>query len=88
MQQKQATPEAIRLLTEVELQLMTIIWDLQKASVKEVVSQVSKDRNLAYTTVATVMKVLEQKGFLTCQKDSYAHIFSPLVSKSDYEKRV
>ena len=75
-----------RLLTEVELELMTIIWDLGKAAVKDVASHLPKDRNLAYTTVATVMKVLEQKGFLVCHKDSYAHVFSPLVEKHDYEK--
>lgn len=75
-----------RLLTEVELELMSVIWNLGKASVKDVLSSLAKERDLAYTSVATVMKILEQKGFLKCQKDSYAHIFYPLVLKSEYEK--
>lgn len=74
-----------RLLTEVELELMNIIWSLHKVTIKEVVSHLAKERSLAYTTVATVVKVLEQKGFLSCQKNSYAHVFVPLVSKADYE---
>ena len=74
-----------RLLTEVELELMNIIWELRKATIKEVVSHLPKKRNLAYTTVATVIKVLEQKGFLMCQKDSYAHVFTPSIAKSEYE---
>nr|UVT38005.1 hypothetical protein cemce18_00001 [uncultured bacterium] len=74
-----------RILTEVELELMTIIWSLEKVTIKEVVAQLSAERPLAYTTVATVIKVLEQKGFLQCQKNSYAHVFIPLVTKSDYE---
>ncbi|CDZ76583.1 Regulatory protein BlaI [Legionella massiliensis] len=74
-----------RILTEVELELMTIIWSLEKVTIKEVVAQLSAERPLAYTTVATVIKVLEQKGFLECQKSSYAHVFVPLVTKSDYE---
>lgn len=74
-----------RLLTEVELELMTIIWNLGKATVKEVVTHLTKDRNLAYTTVATVMKVLEQKGLLECKKETYAHLFIPVVSKVEYE---
>ena len=74
-----------RLLTEVELELMTAIWTLGKATVKEVVSALPETRQLAYTTVATVMKILEQKEFLKCQKDSYAHVFYPTISKSDYE---
>ncbi|MCW8409625.1 BlaI/MecI/CopY family transcriptional regulator [Legionella sp. PATHC035] len=74
-----------RLLTEVELELMNIIWSLNRVTIKEVVAHLSQERPLAYTTVATVVKVLEQKGFLECQKNSYAHVFVPIVTKSDYE---
>lgn len=74
-----------RLLTEVELELMNIIWDKTQATIKDVVSHLPDNRKLAYTTVATIVKVLEQKGFLACQKDSYAHVFVPLVSKVEYE---
>lgn len=76
--------EKNRLLTDLELELMTVIWELEKATVKEVLTHLPEDR--AYTTVATVMKILEQKGFLKCQKDNYAHSFHPLVSKETYEK--
>src|SRR5690349_15516218 len=82
---KKSPASAERLLTEVELELMNIVWNLRSATVKEVSAQLTKDRNLAYTTVATVMKILETKGFLTCQKSSHAHVFAPLVSKSQYE---
>ncbi|KTD45228.1 Penicillinase repressor [Legionella quinlivanii] len=82
------TPSTIaheRLLTEVELELMNIIWSLGTTTIKEVVSHLSKKRSLAYTTVATVFKVLEKKGFLNCQKSTHAHVFMPAVSKSEYE---
>ena len=85
MTNKQNTSPQDRLLTDVELELMHIIWSLNKATVKEVVSHLPKQRNLSYTTVSTVMKVLEQKKILVCQKESFAHVFLPLVSKSDYE---
>jgi predicted transcriptional regulator len=78
--------EADRLLTPVELELMSIIWSQGRTTVKEVVEALPKNRPLAYTSVATVMKVLEQKGFLRCEKHSWAHIFSPLVEKAAYEK--
>lgn len=86
MANKQIASTFDRLLTEVELELMNIIWSLQKVTVKDVLANLAKGRDLAYTTVATVMKVLEQKGFLICQKDSYAHTFSPHVSKAVYKK--
>ena len=75
-----------RLLTEVELELMTIIWNRGKTTVKEVADALPKSRPLAYTSVATVMKILEHKGYLRCEKHSYAHTFSPLVEKRAYEE--
>ncbi|MBA2649631.1 MAG: BlaI/MecI/CopY family transcriptional regulator [Legionella sp.] len=74
-----------RLLTGVELELMNIIWSLDEVTIKEVVSHLPQQRKLAYTTVATVLKVLEQKGFLECQKNSYVHIFVPKITKWNYE---
>ena len=74
-----------RLLTDVELELMTIIWALGAAAVKDVAAALPKSRRLAYTSVATVMKILEQKKFLRCEKASYAHVFTPIVSKDAYE---
>ena len=85
MGQKKERP-ADRLLTGVELELMTIIWSQGKTTVKEVVEALAKTRPLAYTSVATVMKILEQKGYLKCEKHSHAHTFSPLVEKAAYEK--
>jgi predicted transcriptional regulator len=75
-----------RLLTGVELELMTIIWNQGKTTVKEVVDALPKTRPLAYTSVATVMKILEQKGYLKCEKRSHAHTFAPLVGKAAYER--
>jgi predicted transcriptional regulator len=76
-----------RLLTDVELELMTIIWNLGRTTtVKEVAEALPKTRRLAYTSVATVMKILEHKGYLRCEKQSYAHTFSPLVEKRAYEE--
>ena len=85
MSPKKIEPNADRLLTDVELELMTEIWRLGRATVKEVATALAEKRQLAYTTVATVMKILEQKNFLRCQKDSYAHVFYPEVSKAEYE---
>jgi predicted transcriptional regulator len=73
-------------LTEVELQLMNVIWDLQDCTVKDVQKALPPDRDLAYTSVATVMKILEQKGALVSTKSDKAHTYKPLVSRSDYEK--
>ena len=75
-----------KLLTEVELELMTIIWDLPpEFTVKDVQSHLPKDRDLAYTSVATIMKILEQKGALKSSKKERSHLYSPQLSRSEYE---
>jgi predicted transcriptional regulator len=72
-------------LTEVELQLMNAIWTIGDCTVKEVQQEISKTRDLAYTSVATIMKILEQKGILKSMKTDKAHLYSSLISKSNYE---
>lgn len=80
---KKATIE--KPLTEVELELMNIIWDLGECTVRDVQTALSKERELAYTSIATIMKILEQKGALESRKDDRAHTYFPLISRSDYE---
>lgn len=72
-------------LTEVELELMTLIWDMGECTVKEVQNRLPKERDLAYTSVATMMKILEQKGVLGSRKSDRAHTYYPLVQRQDYE---
>jgi predicted transcriptional regulator len=74
-----------KLLTEVELELMNLIWDIGSCSVKDVQNALPEGRNLAYTSVATMMKILEKKGALTSEKQEKAHVYSPRVSRAEYE---
>lgn len=72
-------------LTEVELQLMNAIWKLGDCTVKEVQQEIAKTRELAYTSIATMMKILEQKGVVKSTKADKAHLYSAVVLKSEYE---
>lgn len=74
-------------LTEVELQLMNVIWSLNECTVKEVQTEISKERELAYTSVATMMKILESKGIIKSSKTDKAHMYASLISKENYEKQ-
>jgi predicted transcriptional regulator len=73
-----------RQLTELELELMQEIWTLGKCTVRDVRDAFRK--KLAYTTIATVMKVLEQKGFLSIQKHDKAHVYEPTLSREAYAR--
>lgn len=72
-------------LTKAEEQVMQILWDINEGIVKDVVDNFEKPKP-AYTTVATVFKVLENKGFVTKRKIGNTHLYKPLVSKEDYTK--
>lgn len=76
-----------KLLTETELELMNIIWKLEQATVAEVMAHLPKDRELAYTSVSTIMRILEQKGVLRARKEGRGHMYIPILQKSDYESK-
>lgn len=71
-------------LTEVELELMNAVWDLGTCTVKDVQTSVSERRELAYTSVATVMKILEEKGALASDKGERVIVYRPLFSREAY----
>jgi len=74
-----------KLLTEVELELMGILWKLGQGSVTEVLEQLPSDRKLAYTSVSTILRILEQKEILSTKKEGRGHIYIPLMTKNDFE---
>jgi predicted transcriptional regulator len=76
-----------KLLTETELELMTILWRLGEGSVADVIEQLPKERDLAYTSVSTIMRILEQKEILKTRKEGRGHIYTPQLKKNDYEAK-
>ncbi len=81
------TKSSEKLLTEVEFELMHILWKLGEGSVADVMAELPKDRNLAYTSVSTILRILEQKSILKNRKEGRGHVYIPLLKKSDYEAR-
>lgn len=79
------TKQAEKLLTEVELELMSILWRLGEGSVADVIEGLPKDRTLAYTSVSTILRILEQKEVLKARKEGRGHVYIPLLRKTDYE---
>lgn len=76
-----------KMLTETELELMTILWKLEEGSVADVIEHLPKERSLAYTSVSTIMRILEQKGVLKTRKEGRGHIYIPELKKSEYEAK-
>src|SRR5688572_544548 len=72
-------------LTEVELELMSIIWRLGGGSVNDVLAALPPERPLAYTSVSTILRILEQKGVLSSEKVGRGHRYMPLMNRASYE---
>ena len=64
-------------LTPQELAIMKVIWDLEKATVRDVYETLREQRQIAYTTVMTMMKILETKGYLKRQQVDRAFVYRP-----------
>jgi len=76
-------------LTKSELQVMNILWEIGRgASVADVLEHYDEPRP-AYTTVATFLKILEQKGFVEHRKgQGKLLVYSPLMTRERYKRQV
>jgi len=68
-------------LTDQELEIMKIVWDLEKATVRDVYEKLLEHRKIAYTTVMTMMKILETKGHLKKNQEERAYVYRPAQPK-------
>jgi BlaI family transcriptional regulator, penicillinase repressor len=68
-------------LTDQELEIMKIVWTLEEATVRDVYENLLERRKIAYTTVMTLMKILETKGHLKKSSTERAHVYRPSLPK-------
>jgi BlaI family transcriptional regulator, penicillinase repressor len=69
------------ILTRQELQIMKVVWDRDAATVKEVCDTLSQTKVTAYTTILTLMGILEEKGALVHTRSGRAYVYKPLLSR-------
>ena len=62
-------------LTPQELAIMKVVWELEAATVRDVYERLRKRREVAYTTVLTMMKILEQKGYVSKDRADRAFVY-------------
>ena len=71
-----------RPLTDAELEIMHVVWEMGSGTVRQVHEHLNQRRTLAYTTVMTMMGILEEKGHLTRIKQGRAYLYQPVRPKS------
>jgi predicted transcriptional regulator len=72
-------------LTATELEMMNVLWRIAPASVHQVVEALLPQRQLAYTSVSTIVRILEQKGYVRSRKEGRGHLYEPTISKETYQ---
>jgi predicted transcriptional regulator len=77
----------IRFLTDVELEFMTRLWELGEATVREVLDALGPGRKLAYTSGATILRILEQKEFVTSTRQGKTFLYKATLTKDVYQSR-
>ena len=73
-------------LTKAEEKVMQILWDLERSVVRDMVEKFEEPKP-SYTTVATVLKVLEKKGFVAHRSYANVHEYYPLISREAYSQQ-
>jgi len=73
-------------LTAKEEEVMQVLWDLDRALVRDIMSKLPNS-NQPYTTVASVVRILEKKGFVSHKPYGKTHEYFPLISKAEYRRR-
>lgn len=75
-------------LSELEQEVMNIVWELETCSVRDVLGRMSKEKTLAYTTIATILQRLYEKEFIARKDKDFVVHYAPKISKEDYGKTV
>ena len=74
-------------LTDAEAQVMAVLWRLKTASVSDVVGAMSETRAVTYSTVQTMLRILETKGYVTHDKVARAFVFRPVIDERQARRR-
>lgn len=76
-------PKRSNTLTEAELRIMRILWARGESLVSDLVSAMPESSPLAYTSVLTTVRVLEQKGYVKHRPEGRAFLYSPCIAQQD-----
>ena len=82
---KETSNRPIRLSGQ-QLDVMDVVWAEKQATASVVHEQLNQQRELAYTTVATLLKRLEQRGAIASRRDGRQLVYTPLVTRAEVRK--
>ena len=73
--------------TESELEILTILWDKENATVRDVHEELSKNKDSGYTTTLKLLQIMFEKGLVTRDDSNKTHIYQPAVTRQKTQKQ-
>ena len=80
-------PKPSPALTDAEARVMEVVWEKATATVADVVEALKETAGVSYSTVQTILRILETKGYVAHDKVARAFIFRPLVDERQARRR-
>jgi predicted transcriptional regulator len=74
-------------LTDAEAQIMAVLWQLESATVSQVVTALCEERTVTYSTVQTMLRILEAKGYVMHGKEGRAFVYRPAIDAHHARRR-
>ncbi|MBO3273240.1 MULTISPECIES: BlaI/MecI/CopY family transcriptional regulator [Hymenobacter] len=71
-------------LTKTEERIMHVLWKLKRAFVKDIIQHLDEDPAPPYTTISSVVRILERKGYVSFKAYGKTYEYSPVISKLEY----
>ena len=81
------TKKQMKAMSPAETEILRLVWKVEQATVQQVCDSLPKKRNIGYATVQTLLRRLEEKGYLRHKVKGKAHVFYPAVDKKRVIKR-
>lgn len=72
--------------TEAELEILSLLWEMKEASVRQIHERLAETKDTGYTTTLKIMQIMHAKGMVTRDEESRTHIYRPTVQQGETQK--
>jgi BlaI family penicillinase repressor len=69
--------------TEAELEILSLLWEMKEASVRQIHERLSETKETGYTTTLKIMQIMHAKGMVVRDEESRSHIYRPIANQKD-----
>lgn len=72
--------------TEAELEILSLLWELKEASVRQIHERISETKDTGYTTTLKIMQIMHAKGMVSRDEENRSHIYKPATNQKETQK--